>query len=68
MTPQSVILILALTAAEIKSIECRVGCVYEGYDGGTYDAKKDTCACIGYVDLEFITNKKFTLRKRTPSE
>lgn len=39
-------------ALAILNAECRVSCLYRGFDFGTYEKKDNRCACITYVDYD----------------
>jgi hypothetical protein len=52
-----------------SNVECRIGCIYEGYDGG-YLADKKTCACYNLITKDIFVAKKLprTLKEFKPPE
>jgi hypothetical protein len=54
------ILLCAISVAEIKSAQCRVGCAYEGYETGGYNEKRKACQCVDYIDHDILIVKKIS--------
>lgn len=63
-----ILLFCAMTVLQVKMVECRVGCVFEGYDGGSYDEKRKICLCNDYLDYEAIVGAKFRLKGKPAAE
>lgn len=62
-------LVLAIVAAcyseaDIKNAECRVACLWAGYDGGSYEKQLDACQCIEIKSISITQNKRIYLPKR----
>lgn len=47
-----------LWAAICIATACRVGCIYEGYDGGFFVKAQKACACFHLLDFEAMMSKK----------
>lgn len=62
----------AVFAAVVKllqplDIECRVACIYEGFDGGGYLQRLKTCECKSRLRLEDMLGPRLTLKLKTES-
>lgn len=57
MDGKVLILLAALVCLDAKQSECKVACLYEGYDGGYY--VKERCQCVdSYLYIDLIQKKK----------
>ena len=54
-----IIVLFSSVIIQTKTIECRIGCIYNGYDFGFYREKTSQCACVDFLDHDIITMKKY---------
>lgn len=54
------LVLLAPVCVDPLQEDCKVACIYEGYDTGRYEQKQ--CACISYFKLSDLIAKKVFVR------
>lgn len=56
------LIVLCVVSLQLKSAECRVACLYEGYANGEFD--KGNCKCFDLYDPKDLIAKKYQQSKR----
>lgn len=62
-----VALAVAVKLLQPLDIACRVACIYEGFDGGSYSKTFKTCECRSRLRLEDMLGPRLTLKLKTES-
>jgi hypothetical protein len=58
------LLVACLTVLDLRTAVCDALCKQDGYDGGSYQQKLDSCACSHLVKFEVATEKKTIIKPR----